>query len=462
MFIYDNAVVDSDRPAHIRKGRYTMAEAVSRITSESGIRLRLLGKHIIIEKEEKITAAAIHPSDTSLHFILEGKLIDSYTGEAVQYATVGIAGYSTGTISNGNGDFRLTLPDSLRRSRLSISHIGYENYEEEIEAMPELSHRTIAIVPKVFTIQEVVVRLVNPLRLLHEMLENREENYAPAPVYLTTFYREGIERKKGIVNLTEAIFRIYKEAQTANPGGDQVKLLKMRRISNARERDTLALRMKAGVNSCLMLDIVRHLPDFLGEGSEAVYNYIQSDITEIDGRRAYVVSFSQKAHIPDPLYRGELYIDAETSALLAAHFSVNPEKVEQATDMFVSRKSRNLRITAREVKYQISYRRWGDRYYISHIRGDLYFRIRKRGQIFSTTQLRLWFEMATCNIDKDGAVRFSRNETLRTRTIFSDTRFNYDARFWDNFNIILPEEELGDAISKINSRMEEESDGAPN
>ncbi len=61
----------------------------------------------------------------------------------------------------------------------------------------------------------------------------------------------------------------------------------------------------------------------------------------------------------------------------------------------------------------------------------------------------------TCKIDTTNVNRFSRIESLPTRTVFSDTHFNYDEGFWGDFNVIIPEEKLNEAISRITSKIEE-------
>jgi hypothetical protein len=267
-----------------------------------------------------------------------------------------------------------------------------------------------------------------------------------------------VERKKNFVTLTEAVFKIYKTPYSHT--SDQVKLLKMRRISNEEEADTLITKMKSGVNACLMLDVVRTLPDFLLPEFEQQYNYLHSDITTINNRLAHVVSFEQKKEIHEPLYKGELYIDAENDALLSAHFEMHPDYVEKATDLLVTRKSKNLKISAQRVVYDVSYKAWNGVYYINHVRGDLYFKIKKRRQLFSST-VHAWFEMVTCQIDTQAVARFNHSETLRTQSIFSETHFVYDHDFWENFNTILPEEQLSEAIRKITSQIEETGEDNP-
>ena len=459
LFIYENAAINNEQNAGIKKGRYTVEEAVRIVTGNPQLNLRLIGKHILIQQpvlqETGGTPPPGAPKDSAAYFSIEGRLTDRYTGEPVAYATVGVPTNAIGTVSHQDGSFRLRLPVSLEDSRLRISHIGYTAYEAGVLSL-QGQPQEIQLEPRVISIQEVVVRLVNPLRLLHEMIEKREQNYAADPVYFTSFYREGVERKKGFINLSEAVFKVYK-APLGNSASDQVKLLKMRRITNEGEKDTLILKMKSGVSSCLMLDVIQNLPDFLLPGNEPQYNYVQSDITEIDNRMAYVVSFEQKKEITEPLYTGELYIDAENSALLAARFEVHPKHIEKATGMFVTRKSRSLRISAQKAVYQISYKPWNGKYYINHIRGDLSFKVRKSNRLFGASTLHTWFEMATCRIENDSVTRFPRNEILQTRTIFADPRFTYYRSFWDNFNIILPEGQLHEAISKINSKIEVEN-----
>ena len=105
--------------------------------------------------------------------------------------------------------------------------------------------------------------------------------------------------------------------------------------------------------------------------------------------------------------------------------------------------------------YTVTYKPYNGQYYINHVRGDLFFRIKKRKQLFGTFPLHTWFEMVTCKIDTNQVSRFTRSEALPTRTIFAETRFAYDEKFWGNFNVIPPEEKLNEAIGKISSKIEE-------
>lgn len=460
LFIYDSNIIDNEQVVKIPGGKCSVREAIYRITGDRSLNLRVIGNHILISRPvQEIAVKEELPvlPDTIAYFTLEGILRDKYTNEPIPFATVSVSDDgSIGNVTNQAGEFRLRLPDTLNRSRINFSHVGYQPYQIESSLLAE-RYSMLTLEPKVIPIQEVVVRIVNPLRLLREMEEKKSINYSQEPVYQTAFYREGIERKNKFVSLTEAIFKIYKGSYTQRTTTDQVKLLKMRRISNNQERDTIIAKMKSGINASMQLDIIKDAPDFLIPESDVNYPYVyaHSDITVIDNRMANVISFEQREFITSPLLKGNLYIDSENSALLRAEFEIHPKYVKNAANMLVEKKSRNLKIIPQKVVYTVSYKPWNGIYYISHVRGDLHFKVKKRKQLFGSSPLHVWFEMVVCKTDTDGVSRFGRKETLSTRTVFSETKFNYDEGFWGNFNVIPPEEKLNEAIGKISSKIEE-------
>lgn len=458
LFIYDSKVIDNEQIVRIPAGNYTIEDAIRRITGNKELSLRLIGNHILIARQEDNTAKEIAPplTDSIRYFKLEGLLRDKFTNEPIPYATVSVSDGSIGSITNQGGEFMLRLPDSLRRSQISFSHLGYQPLEMSGELLAE-RYNMLSLDPRVVSLQEVVVRITNPLRLLREMQEKIKQNYSQQPVYLTSFYREGVERRHKFVSLTEAVFKIYKTAYNNQNSVDQVKLLKMRRISNNQEKDTIIAKMKSGPNASIMLDVIKNMPDFLMPESEVNYPYTfaHADISVIDNRLVNVISFEQRDFITTPLYKGNLYIDSENNALVRADFEINPKYVKDAAGLLVERKSRNLKITPQKVIYTISYKPWNGSYYINHVRGDLYFKVKRRKQLFGSTPLHIWFEMVTCKAETENVSRFTRKEILPTRTIFSETKFSYDENFWGDFNVIPPEEKLNEAIGKISSKIEE-------
>ncbi|MDH6358559.1 STN and carboxypeptidase regulatory-like domain-containing protein [Parabacteroides sp. PF5-9] len=459
LFVYDSRLIDNDKKTRIKAGEYTIREAIQTITGNSRLQMRIIGSHILLTSPNEAIKTSqqnnLSPSisDSATYITIEGIIRDRYSEEVIPYASVGINNEAIGTITNQNGAFRLRIPDSLKTSPVHISHLGYIPQQIESSLLGG-GHHLITLEPQVISLQEIIVRLINPQRLLEDVMNKLDRNYSSEPVYHTTFYREGIERKNKLQNLTEAVFKVYKSPYY-NTSADQVKLLKMRHIINEQARDTLVAKFKSGINATLMLDLIKHQPDFLILDKYNPYNYLQADMSVIDNRQVYVLSFEQRQTITTPLYRGELFIDVENEALVGATFEINPKYVEKTADMLIIRKSKDLNIIPQKITYTVSYKHWNDTYYINHIRGDLEFRVRKKKQLFSSSNVHFWFEMATVKTETENVTRFTRNETLSTRTIFADTDSPYDAGFWENFNFIVPEKKLSEEINRISAKIEE-------
>ena len=223
-----------------------MRQAIHRITGSRNLELKVLGNHILITRaaERKSMEETVPLPPRPAYSTIAGILLDKETGEPVVSASVIAQGTSLGNITNQNGEFRLNLPDSLRRCMLSFSHLGYVGQTVEASALEGRSN-VLSLEPKVISLQEVLIRLVEPKKLLREMIEHRDRNCSTSPVYLTTFYREGVQLKNKFQSLTEAVFKVYK-SPTMEPGQkDQVKLLKMSKIDNREQTDSVLAKISS-------------------------------------------------------------------------------------------------------------------------------------------------------------------------------------------------------------------------
>ena len=61
------------------------------------------------------------------------------------------------------------------RDSIGVSHVGYVGQEMDMSLL-EAQHAVWSLEPRVITIQEVVIRAVNPIRLLREMLKAKKTN----------------------------------------------------------------------------------------------------------------------------------------------------------------------------------------------------------------------------------------------------------------------------------------------
>lgn len=457
MFIYDSKLVNNDAVIKIREGKRSVRQAVYDIVGDTSLEFKVIGTHILItaSSEQGITAqdTAASISSQPTHITITGTLLDKETNLPISSATVGVKGTSVGSITNQDGDFKISLSDTLRDTPIIFSHIGYMSQELE-PAMLSGRHNVFGLEPKIIALEEVLISRTDPKKLLRQMMEQINRNYSHPPVYLTSFYREGVQLNNKFQNLTEAVFKVYK-TDSRSLVSDQVKLLKMSRMSNVEAKDSLLVKIRSGIQACFQMDLIKDMPSFLiPDTDNNPYSYTSEGVTVLDNRMVDVVRFEQKKEVTEPLFCGELYLDSDTHALMQARIEVHPKYVKNAAGMFVERRTRNVRMIPQKVIYTLFYQPWQGTYYIHHIRGDLHFKV-KRGKAFlGSRNLHIWFEMITCKVDTEQVNPFPRTDRLPTRTIFSDTHFKHDENFWKDFNVIPLEEEISKLIEKIAVKIE--------
>jgi len=450
-FIYDSNIINNDNKETIPSGSYTVEEAIRLITGNKNIFVNIEGDYALIyipqaeDNENSLTPVANTPLYTDDTLLINGKVYDRVTKEPLPYASITLEGKSMGTITNSDGAFRLSIKDTIAGIKIKISYLGYQSRVIPARLMSHgVAH--IMLDPRIIPLQEVVVKVTDPLGLVSKMKMARTTNYSTEPANLTTFYREGTEYKKSI-SLTEAVLKVYKTGINSAQR-EQVKILKMRKITDPGQHDTLVAKLKSSISSALLLDIVKNAPDFLSSETMQQYDFSHTDITTLDQRRVYVVSFSQKESVKKPLYQGKLYIDAQNYALVEARFHITPKHLKAAKYDLIVKESKGLSITPLDVSYLVSYKMYNGKYHVNHVKGELLLKV-KRDRKLSSSQLKVWFQMATCVIDNQ-ATPVQKDERFNPDKIFSEASYSYDPDFWKNFNIILPEEKIIDIIENYN------------
>jgi len=146
--------------------------------------------------------------------------------------------------------------------------------------------------------------------------------------------------------------------------GDQIKIFRSRKIENINRSDTLAIRLKAGLSTCLDLDGARNMFDFLTLASMADYIYRMTDIVTYDDEAAYVIEFQQRESVDLPLFKGTIYINTVDYAILYAEFEINPLLIHKMKDTFISTSSRGFNTWPLSVMYTVSYRKVNERYFL--------------------------------------------------------------------------------------------------
>jgi hypothetical protein len=179
-----------------------------------------------------------------------------------------------------------------------------------------------------------------------------------------------------------------------------------------------------------------------------------TDIVTYEDESAFVIEFEQREDIDLPLYKGTIYINTVDFGILHAEFELNKALVHKMKDLFVSNKTRGFNTWPVSAKYSVSYRKMNNRYFLSHVRGDLLFSSNQKKKLFNT-QFSVFLELAITDINLKNVTRFEREELAPIHSIFSKTITTYDALFWGDQNFLRPEDNLLQALKNMNVKLQE-------
>ncbi len=458
LFIYDSQVVENNKRVKLEAQNEPIRQVLDEIIANPEISYKVIGQHILIYRIQKTVIPLkdaepqIPGKDSITTLFVKGHVFDNESKAALSFASIGIVEENIGIIANADGFFQLKIPVSYAGSKLIVSHMGYLSQSIPLGLLSE-QQVDIYLSPRVISLQEVIIRYIDPKVIIQKAMKQRELNYSSDPVYLTSFYREGVQKNRKYLSYSEAVFKVYKSAYTHNEYADQVKLLKSRKIENESPADTVYVKLKAGVQSALQLDIVKCIPGFLEITPPLDYTYTYSDLVSFNSRDAYAITFVQNKDIKEPLFRGTLFVDKENFAILGADFEVNPEYLDLAAQDLVLKKSRRLVVKLEKINYSLRYTQFNGKYYLSHARCDINLKTRLRHHL-SSDNFNTFLEFATCHIDTLNVVKFPKQEVLKPAMFFSEASFDNGDSFWNDYNIIVPEDKLAEALSKIIGKIE--------
>ena len=386
-------------------------------------------------------------------FAVFSGIITGEKNDQLPYAVLSVEKTNISTVTNADGEFLLKVPKADMDKNLLISFLGYENLRIALVSLLPAGNK-IRMKPLPFTLPPLEVISKDPESIIRKMMENRNKNYSQRDMMMTAFYRETIKKKNTNISLSEAIVEVYKRAYNSSLH-DMASLFKSRKSTDYNKLDTLVFKLMGGPFNNIYLDVMRY-PDYIF--SENIFEnyelkFLKTD--QINDRVVYVIDFRQLRHIAEPLFYGNLYVDAETFALAKAEFDMDLTNNDEATRIFVRKKPFNAKINTTRAHYVIDYRLVDDTWYYSYGRIDLGLKINWQKRLFHTFYNSVIEMAATDWSDDMDRKTFRTKDRISPTVVIQDEASGFsDPEFWGEYNIIEPDKSIENAISKIKKQLE--------
>jgi hypothetical protein len=384
---------------------------------------------------------------------IRGRVVDAETNQPLIFAGIALQGTNVSTITNLDGEFTLKVTEG-ESGNLEFSYVGYKNRVMSIDEMKTNGQRNvIELETAMIPIREVIIKPLVPEEILEQVLDHFDENYPGVPNDMTGFYRETIRKNRSYVSIGEAVVEVFKAPYQNDLRFDAVRIYKGRKSSDVDKMDTVLFKLQGGPTTTLYLDVVKNPETFLTREALTQYDLELSNIVVIDDRTNYVINFYQKPYITTPLYQGRLFIDVETYAVAQAEFAFNLENKDIAASMFIRKKPMGMQVTPELTSYLVRYREMNGKWYFSHSRAEVKFKVDWKRKLFNTNYITM-SELAITDRTEEDVVKISSKERIRPTDVFTEevTAFA-DPDFWGDYNVIEPDQSIEAAIRKLSRKV---------
>lgn len=369
--------------------------------------------------------------------------------KTIDNVSLTVNGTDIGTVSNAEGRFSLTFPDSLLSNGIRAEQIGYKGMV--VKGKELLSGNIIIrLQPTSRVLDEITVYGADPRELIEVAIRKIPQNYANRPNMFSSFFRETIQKGKRYIGISEAIVDVYKRPyKSRSIAGDRVRMKKGRRLMSLDKKDTLAVKIMGGPTLPLMLDIVKNEDMLFGLSDLDNYEFRMDEPVMLDDRMQFVVSFYPKVRLDYPLHKGKLFIDQETVSFTRAEFSLDVSDKSKATQAMLRKKPKGLRFNPQGLDFVVSYRLKDGVSYLNYVSAKSRFKCDWKRRLFSSGYT-AFAEMVMVDREENPSQTIAGKEAIGQRDIFYDIVDDFtDADFWKDYNIIEPTESLEKAVIKL-------------
>ena len=148
VFLYAETLIKDAKPVSIKIKDVEFEDALKQVFSNQPLTYTINEKTIIIKNKEQPLISEVTDLRT-LPIDIEGKVVD-IDGKALSVVGVKIKGTRKGVISDGEGNFRITVPDA--EAILVFSYVGYTSVE-----LPAKQGMIVTLQPELNKLNEMVV-----------------------------------------------------------------------------------------------------------------------------------------------------------------------------------------------------------------------------------------------------------------------------------------------------------------
>lgn len=390
--------------------------------------------------------------------VVSGSITDAVTHQPIPAVNIQLKSSNAGTVTNTQGAFTFKIPEHLSTDSVLISCIGYRS----VTSMFSVNNPAvqIALERAIISLPEVAVHVRSGLDLIKKAVAAIPRNYDTTDSRMTGFYREDIRFDNDTLNYNESVLDIFKTFRVDKNYRDQIRLIKGRKMPSRPNNDPVLYNWMGNIRntaySSLGEDIVKYNAvknSPLAPESFRYYDYTLLETISENGHHLQVIQISPRKNHRRGLVKGRIYIDESSFAIVRYEIETTP----QGNDWVNKHGKGGIRYTLMSkvvgagfdftgLKLVLSYRPYQGKYYLHTVSRHWDINISSRKRNMQDIPWKGDFNLLITDVNKDSVQRFQTDVSSRETSMNYLVGNNYDAAFWENYNILQPE--LPDSLRK--------------
>ena len=437
-------------------------------------------------KQVSLHLCLLFPFLTFAQTTITGVVVDKKEGAPLPYVYLKIDKIALGTVTEGDGKFRITIPKKYDEYTIVFSYIGYEDLSLKVSDFKAKHKGIFEMSSATNLLTEVLVKpekMPRPKALLRKVIKKIPENYTSSPVMITGYYRETMKENGSYIKYSDASCKYYAApysnqkykrkayqstfdfSQNSSSFGfdfynslhrfhfhhqtlkaEHVDIIDSRSSSNLSKKAFYA-NIEGGPLGLFARNRVKYQQSFLGRKRNRGFTYKISEQQDEEGTWLYVLDFHTKTTkgfldtISTPsnnrqwrvanrhkLLKGRIYIDQEDLAIVRYECAV-PNQLKQYFCGYS-----DMEIKHFDYKLDIRFKKKEETYYIDEMRHEDEF-IFKDTIDKTTTFYSAISEFKTTDITTETVKKIPSEDNFANtmHNHLYDYPLDYDTTFWQNY-----------------------------
>lgn len=384
--------------------------------------------------------------------VVSGK-VSNEKGEPLAFASVRLNKNGIGTFTNEKGLFRLTWPEKSDRDSLVVSFIGYAEQRIAVKNQQSLS---ISMPPTTATLETVTITNVTALDLVKRAVEKIPENYWQNPHITHGFYRVHTKKSDEHLMLSEAVFDIFNPGYSSSKT-NQFRLSQMRSIQD--DKGSHGIDLGLNPKGLYKYDIIRDIDqsDLLDKSGLKKHAFRFLKRTTINGQPVHQIAFDQKEGLRESLFKGILYIDVETEAIVGIKLGRSPKGIAYAKYGSAAERAllkvMGMHIDINRDDLSVEYQSVAGKWMLARVRNANTLRFRSKGRNYDF-HADVCVDYIITGIDTSEVSSFSARESLGNNRFIESQQQKSGIDFWKDYNILLADYNAEEIAATIEAKNE--------